>query len=308
MTILYAGDPAQAADWLGAMQALDPAIRFRLWPDWGDPREIDFVIVSGQMPGDLSIFHNLKAIQSTWAGVNHLLRGKLPPGVPIARMVDRGLSANMVEYLVFYTLDALRDGRKLRRAQAERNWVELPMKHARDFPVGILGLGALGGDTAARLVRLGFPVRGWSRTPKSLPDVQSFHGAAQLKDFLSGVRLLICLLPLTAETENVLNADLFAALPDGAILVNAGRGAHLNEADLLAALDSGKLEYAVLDVFRTEPLPPEHVFWRRDDVVITPHSAAITRAGTGAADILENYRRALAGEALLNPVDPSRGY
>jgi glyoxylate/hydroxypyruvate reductase A len=120
--------------------------------------------------------------------------------------------------------------------------------------------------------------------------------------------VLISLLPLTAETENILSAALFAALPDGAVLVSAGRGGHLNEADLLAALDSGKLDYAVLDVFREEPLPPDHVFWRRDDIIITPHVAAITRVGTGAADILENYRRAQAGEPLLNLVDSTRGY
>jgi glyoxylate/hydroxypyruvate reductase A len=119
---------------------------------------------------------------------------------------------------------------------------------------------------------------------------------------------MICLLPLTPDTEGILDAKLFARLPDGAILVNAGRGAHTNEADLVAALDSGKLAYAVLDVFREEPLPPDHVFWRRKDIAITPHAAAITRAGTGAADILENYRRALKGETLLNPVDPARGY
>jgi glyoxylate/hydroxypyruvate reductase A len=308
MTILYAGEPGKAEAWLSAIQALDPAIRFRTWPDWGDPDDIDFIIVSGHIPGDISIFRNAKAIQSTWAGVNHLLREKLPEGVPIARMVDRGLSANMVEYLVYHTLDALRDGRRLRRAQAERNWIELGAKPARDFPVGILGLGALGRDTAEKLVNIGFPVRGWSRTPKSLPNVRSFAGSGQLKDFLSDLKLLICLLPLTDETQGILNAALFAALPDGAVLVNAARGGHLDEADLLAALDSGKLDYAVLDVFREEPLPPDHVFWRRGDIVITPHVAAITRAGTGAADILENYRRALAGEALLNPVDPARGY
>jgi glyoxylate/hydroxypyruvate reductase A len=120
--------------------------------------------------------------------------------------------------------------------------------------------------------------------------------------------VLICLLPLTAETEGILDAKLFAGLPDGAILLNAGRGGHTNEVDLIAALNSGKLAYAVLDVFREEPLPADHVFWRRKDVVITPHVASITRAGTGAADILENYRRALKGEPLLNPVDSTRGY
>jgi glyoxylate/hydroxypyruvate reductase A len=308
VSILYAGVPMQTEAWIGSLQALDPGLTFRVWPDWGDPDEIDFIIVSGSIPGDLSIFRNAKAIQSTWAGVNALLRGKFPAGVPIARMVDRGLSANMVEYLVYFTLDALRHGRRLRAGQREGKWLELPLGWARDFPVGILGLGTLGRDTAAKLRRLGFPVRGWSRTPKTVEGVAGFAGRDQLAAFLQPVRLLICLLPLTDETEGILDAALFAGLPEGAILVNAGRGGHTNEADLLAALDSGKLAYAVLDVFGEEPLPPDHVFWRRRDIVITPHVASITRAGTGAEDILENYRRALAGKPLLNPVDPARGY
>jgi glyoxylate/hydroxypyruvate reductase A len=308
MTILYAADPEKAEAWIGSIRSLDPKLDFATWPDWGDPDQVDFIIVGGRMPGDLSIFKNAKAIQSTWAGVNHLLKGKFPPGVPIARMVDQGLSANMVEYLVYWVLDALRQGRELRAAQREGKWLDLPLRWARDFPVGVLGLGTLGAATAAKLVELGFAVRGWSRTAKTASGVETFHGAEQLNDFLAPLKLLICLLPLTPETEGVLNAQLFAGLPDGAILVNAGRGGHTNEADLLAALDSGKLSYAVLDVFRAEPLPPDHVFWRRKDIIITPHVAAITRAGTGAGDILENYRRALAGKPLLNPVDPGRGY
>jgi glyoxylate/hydroxypyruvate reductase A len=308
VAILYAGVPEQTEAWIGSLRALDPDLTFRVWPDWGEPDEIDFIIVSGAIPGDLSIFRNAKAIQSTWAGVNALLRGKFPAGVPIARMVDRGLSANMVEYLVFYVLDALRDGRQLRAGQRDGTWLELPLRWARDFPVGILGLGTLGSDTAARLQRLGFPVSGWSQTPKTIEGVASFAGPDQLAAFLAPLRLLICLLPLTNETEGILNASLFAGLPDGAILVNAGRGAHTNEADLLVALDAGKLDYAVLDVFREEPLPLDHAFWRRRDIVITPHVASITRAGTGAEDILENYRRALAGQPLLNAVDPARGY
>ena len=308
MTILYAADPEEAEAWIGSIRSLDPKLDFATWPDWGDPDEVEFIIVGGRMPGDLSIFKNAKAIQSTWAGVNSLLRGKLPPGVPIARMVDQGLSTGMVEYMVYRALDALRQGRELRAAQREVKWLDLPLQWARNFPIGILGLGTLGAATAEKLVALGFPVRGWSRHAKTVPGVETFHGVEQLGDFLATVKLLMCLLPLTAETESILDGELFALLPDGAVLVNGARGAHLNEADLIAALDSGKLAYAVLDVFREEPLRPDHVFWRRKDVVITPHVAAITRAGTGAADILENYRRALAGEKLLNPVDPQRGY
>jgi glyoxylate/hydroxypyruvate reductase A len=308
MTILYAADPEEAEAWIGSIRALDPKLDFATWPDWGDPDKVDFIIVGGRLPGDLSIFRNAKAIQSTWAGVNHLLRGKFPPGVPIARMVDQGLSANMVEYMVYWALDALRQGRELRAAQRGVKWLDLPLQWARNFPIGILGLGTLGSATAEKLVDLGFPVRGWSRSTKSLPGVETFHGAEQLGAFLAPVKLLMCLLPLTAETDGILDAKLFAHLPDGAALVNGARGGHLNEADLIAALDSGKLAYAVLDVFREEPLPSDHIFWRRRDIVITPHVASITRAGTGAGDILENYRRALAGKPLLNPVDPARGY
>jgi glyoxylate/hydroxypyruvate reductase A len=248
--ILYAGVPEQTEAWIGRLQALDPKLSFRIWPDWGEPDEVDFIIVSGSIPGDLSIFRKARAIQSTWAGVNALLRGKFPTGVPIARMVDRGLSANMVEYLVYYALDALREGRKLRAAQRDGRWLELPLRWARDFPIGILGLGTLGQDTAAKLGQLGFPVSGWSRTPKQIEGIASFAGKDQLAAFLQPLKVLICLLPLTNETEGILNAALFAALPDGAILINAGRGGHTNEADLIAALDSGKLAYAVLDVFR----------------------------------------------------------
>jgi len=308
MTILYAADSEEAEAWIGSIRALDPKLDFATWPDWGDPDKVDFIIVGGRLPGDLSIFRNARAIQSTWAGVNHLLRGKFPAGVPIARMVDQGLSANMVEYMVYWALDALRQGRELRAAQRDVKWLDLPLQWARNFPIGILGLGTLGAATAEKLVDLGFPVRGWSRSTKSLPGVETFHGDEQLGDFLAPVKLLLCLLPLTAETEGILDAKLFAHLPDGAALVNGARGGHLNEADLIAALDSGKLAYAVLDVFREEPLPPDHIFWRRKDIVITPHVASITRAGTGAGDILENYRRALAGKPLLNPVDPARGY
>jgi glyoxylate/hydroxypyruvate reductase A len=305
---LYAADPEEAEAWIGSIRSLEPALDVVTWPDWGDPDKVDFIIVGGRLRGDLSIFRNAKAIQSTWAGVNHLLKSKFPAGVPIARMVDQGLSANMVEYMVYWALDALRQGRELRAAQRNAQWLDLPLQWARDFPIGILGLGTLGAATAEKLIGLGFPVRGWSRSKKSLPGVETFHGAEQLHEFLAPVRMLMCLLPLTAETEGILDAKLFAHLSDGAVLVNGARGGHLNEADVMAALDSGKLAYAVLDVFREEPLPPDHSFWRRRDIIITPHVAAITRAGTGAGDILENYRRAMAGKPLLNPVDPERGY
>ena len=308
MAILYAAEAEEADMWLGAMRAIDPKIGFRIWPEWGDPKEIDFIIVGGQAPEDLSPFVNAKAIQSTWAGVNTLMKAALPKGVPVARMVDRGLTASMTEFVVFQALDVLRDGRSLRKAQRDGVWLDPPIADPAKMPVGILGLGTLGEDIARRLIALGFPLKGWSRSPKSVPGVACFAGEAGLADFLAGLKIMICLLPLTPATEGILNAKLFDGLPMGSILMNVGRGGQLAETDLLAALDSGRLSLAMLDVFRQEPLPPDHIFWRRKDIVITPHVAAITRPGTGAEDILENYRRAMAGEPLLNLVDQTRGY
>lgn len=310
MSILYAADADEAAQWTDSLRALDPTLDIRFWPDWGDPATIDFVVVGGRSPGDLSIFPKLRAIQSTWAGVNHLLRSAgLPSGVPIARMVDRGLTGSMTEFVVYQVLDEWRRGPELRAAQKEARWLETMPRRAEDCHVGILGLGTLGTDIAHKLAGLGFSMRGWSRSPKEAgAAVASFAGAESLPAFLRDIDILICLLPLTAETENILDAKLFAHLRDGTVLINVGRGAQLNDADLLAALSSGRIHRAVLDVFREEPLPEAHPFWRHPQITLTPHVAAITRAGTGADDILENYRRAMDGRPLLNQVDVRKGY
>ncbi|HNB26058.1 MAG TPA: glyoxylate/hydroxypyruvate reductase A [Alphaproteobacteria bacterium] len=309
MAILYADDPADAADWAKAIRALDPALDLRFWPDFGDAGEIDFVIVGSKAPGDLRQFANLRAIQSTWAGVNLLLGDDgLPPDRPLARMVDRGLTVSMTEYVVFHVLDHLRQGPRLRAAQREHRWIEVEERHPRSLSVCILGLGVLGADVAAKLHAMGFPLRGWSRSRKDLPGVASFAGRERLAACLAGVELLICLLPLTDDTRGILDRSVFAALAPGAVLIHAARGAHLVEADLLEALEAGRLSRAVIDVFAPEPLPAGHPFWRHPAVTVTPHVAAITRAGTGAEDIVANYRRAMAGQPLINQVDRHQGY
>jgi len=310
MAILYAAEAEDATQWRQSLLALDSQLDIRQWPEWGAAEEIDFVIVGGKAPGDLSAFPRLRAIQSTWAGVNHLLNSPgLPAGVPIARMVDRGLTTSMSEFVAYHVLDELREGPMLRAAQAKREWPATMPRQAATVTVGILGLGTLGSDIALKLSELGFAVRGWSRAPKAVgPGIRSFAGSESLPDFCRGLDILVCLLPLTAETEGLLDARLFALLGDGTMLINAARGAHLVEADLLAALESGRIRRAVLDVFRTEPLPADHPFWRHPGITISPHVAAITRAGTGAEDIYGNYRRALAGKRLLNQVDPKKGY
>lgn len=309
MAILYADDPADAVAWAAAIRALAPELKLRFWPDTGPAEDIDFAIVGGRAPGDLRVFPNLKAIQSTWAGVNHLLAdANLPPEQPLARMVDQGLTVSMTEFVVLHVLDSAREGPGLRAAQRARQWLDLDPVSPRTVTVAILGLGALGADAGGRLAELGFDVRGWSRSRKDIAGIQCFAGKDGLKECLSGARILVCLLPLTEDTRGILNAATFAPLAPGAVLIHAARGAHLVEADLLAALDSGRLSRAILDVFATEPLPREHPFWQHPKVTVTPHVAAITRPGTGAADIVENYRRALAGKWLINQVDRAKGY
>ena len=309
MAILYADDPADAAAWAAAIRALEPGVELRFWPDSGPPTEIDFAIVGGKAPGDLRGFANLLAIQSTWAGVNHLLAdSNLPFDRPLARMVDQGLTVSMTEFVVLHVLDSARQGPRLRAAQCARQWLDIEPQAPGTITVAVLGLGTLGADAATRLAALGFSVRGWSRSRKRIAGIESFAGSDGFEACLSGAHILVCLLPLTDDTRGILNASTFAPLARGAILVHAARGAHLEEADLLAALQSGQLARAVLDVFATEPLPTDHPFWKHPQVTVTPHVAAITRPGTGAADIVENYRRALAGEPLINQVDRAKGY
>lgn len=309
MAILYADDPADAAAWTAAIRALAPDVDLRFWPDSGPAAEIDFAIVGGKAPGDLRGFGNLRAIQSTWAGVNHLLAdSNLPFDRPLARMVDQGLTVSMTEFVVLHVLDSAREGPRLRVAQQARQWLDLHPVAPHTVTVAILGLGTLGADAGTRLASLGFDVRGWSRSRKDIAGIASFAGSDGFEKCLSGAQILVCLLPLTDDTRGVLNAATFAPLAQGAVLIHAARGAHLNEAALLAALQSGRLSRAVLDVFATEPLPADHPFWHHPQVTVTPHVAAITRPGTGAADIVENYRRAMAGEPLINQVDRSKGY
>lgn len=309
MAILYADDPADAAAWAAAIRDLAPDLELRFWPDTGPAAAIDFAIVGGKAPGDLRGFANLRAIQSTWAGVNHLLAdANLPFDRPLARMVDQGLTVSMTEYVVLHVLDSAREGPRLRAAQRARQWLDLEPVAPGSITVAILGLGTLGADAGRRLAGLGFKVRGWSRSRKEIVGIESFAGEDGFKTCLTGAQILVCLLPLTDDTRGILSTAAFAPLADGAVLIHAARGAHLNEADLLAALQSGKLSQAVLDVFATEPLPSDHPFWQHPRVTVTPHVAAITRAGTGAADIVENYRRAMAGEPLINQVDRAKGY
>jgi glyoxylate/hydroxypyruvate reductase A len=307
--LLFRSSANSASCWQAAFGALMPELEFRVWPELGDPADVEYALVWKPPAGMLASLPKLRVIASLGAGVDHIFADPaLPPHVPVVRLVDPYMVEAMSEYVVFQVLRLHRQDLAY-LAQARRGeWRELRQPNAAQRRVGILGLGEMGGDAARKLKALGFDVAGWSRRPRSLDGTRCYHGAAGLSEMLASTEILVCLLPLTAETENILDARLFSQLPRGAAIINAGRGGHLVDADVIPALDSGQLSAAVLDVFRTEPLPPDHPFWRHEKVVVTPHVAAATNPETAVRVVAETFRRARDGEPLAGVVDRTSRY
>jgi glyoxylate/hydroxypyruvate reductase A len=306
LLFLSLDDPAEA--WRAALCAAIPGLDFRIWPEAGDPAEIDLALVWQPPPGELARYPNLRAILSLGAGVDGLLAQPGLPDVPVARMVDPSLTRTMTEYVLLATLRHHRAFDRFERAQRAARWSFALPPQAGERRVGVMGLGVLGSAVAACLAGHGFRVAGWSREAKQLAGIESFAGRAGLPAFLARTEILICLLPLTRDTAGILDAATFATLPRGAFLINVARGAHLVEPDLIAALESGQLAGATLDVFREEPLPPDHPLWPHPQVLITPHVASYASAHTAAAGVAENIFRARAGRRLLHQVDRLQGY
>ena len=309
MALLFRSSVDSAALWSGQLARLMPGLDIRVWPQIGDPAAVDYALVWRPEPGLLASLPNLKLILSLGAGVDHiLLDPKLPRDVPIVRLVDAYLTDAMSEYVALQVLRLHRRDLDYRAQQQARVWRQLPQPNAGERPVGILGFGEIGQDVARKLKALGFPVSGWGRHPRTLAGFATFAGADGLPRLLAQSEILVCLLPLTSETRGILNAQNFAQLPRGAGLINAGRGAHLVEEDLIPALDRGQLSAATLDVFCEEPLPPGHPFWDDPRILVTPHIAGTTNPATAAPIVLDTIRRFQAGGPLLNQVDPTRGY
>jgi glyoxylate/hydroxypyruvate reductase len=309
MALLFSSSVDSAARWGAELTQLRPELDIRVWPEIGDPAAIETALVWRPEPGVLASLPNLKLILSLGAGVDHILCDPLlPRQVPIVRLVDPYLIDAMSEYVALQVLRLHRQDLDYRSQQQARVWRELPQKNAVERPVGILGVGEIGRDAARKLKALGFPVSGWGRRERTIDGFTTFAGRAGLRRLLERSEILVCLLPLTSETEGILDANAFALLPRGSGLINAGRGRHLVEEDLIPALDSGRLSAAALDVFRDEPLPPEHPFWRHPRILVTPHIAGITNPATAAPIVLDTIRRFEAGSPLPNQVDPVRGY
>lgn len=274
-----------------------------------DPAQVDYIVFSQTGPmQDLSPYTRLKAILNIWAGVEKVLANPtLPDGVPLCRMVESGMTEGMRDYIVAHVMRHHVDLDTVLRGVGA-GWTAPVPPLARHRRVGLLGLGTLGGTVAAALVAFGFDVAGWSRSPKSLPGVESHAGPEGLNTLLARSEILACLLPRTAQTENLLDAARLARLPKGARLINAGRGELIDDAALLAALDSGHLGHATLDVFRQEPLPVDHPFRTHPGITVTPHIASVTRPATAAETIVAQVIRGEAGEPFAHVVDRARGY
>jgi glyoxylate/hydroxypyruvate reductase A len=308
-TALFISTTDDPTLWLPRLAADRPDLAVRVWPEIGDPASIDYAFAWKPPPGILGTLPNLKVIYSLGAGVDALLRdATLPRRIPLVRMVDVSLTDGMVEYVVWQVLDIHRRGAAYRAQQARATWHEEPQALARDVAVGILGAGVLGTACARALAGLNFQVATWSRTAKVIPGVASFAGEGGLESFLARSRIVVCLLPLTPETEGILGAKLFARLPAGAWVINAGRGGHQIERDVLAAADGGHLGGFVLDVFSVEPLPPDHPFWRHPKIVVTPHNAAGNNAAYAVPRLLDQIARYERGEPMLDVVDFAQGY
>ena len=300
----------ERGEWLRILRATCP--RHEWLEHWTPGQTADVAVVANPQPGALHGLHGLRLVQSLWAGVERLLLDPtLPADVPLARMVDPVMNVAMAETAAWAVLSLHRSFFEYARQQREACWRQWPQRRAATVPVLVLGLGSMGRAVAARLAALGYPVSAWRRSgggDAPLPGVQVLHGAAALPAALEGTEVLINLLPLTPDTRGILGAPLFAQLPLGACIVNFARGGHLVEPDLLEALDGGRLRHAVLDVFATEPLPPDHPFWTHPRVTMLPHVAALTDAHSAASVVAANLERIERGQAPLHLVDRSRGY
>ncbi len=292
--------------WVAGLQSALPEATVAAWQP-GAPAA-DYAVVWAPPQQLLDQQPALKALFNIGAGVDALLQLQLPDGCRVVRLDDAGMAVQMAEYVCHAVIRHFREFGETEAAMQRGQWLYRKPNLRADFPVGVMGLGVLGERVARALAQFEFPVNGWSRSPKSIDGVQTFHGEAGLADFLGASRVLVNLLPLTPETENILDQRHLSQLHPGGYVINVARGAHLVDDDLIALLNSGHLAGATLDVFRTEPLPPEHPFWKHPAITLTPHASARTLRDETIAQIAGKLAAMERGEAVAGIVDPARGY
>lgn len=306
MRISFCCSDTKAEPWLDGLRAALPGATVEVWQP-GAP-QADHAVVWAPPQQFLDEQQALKALFNIGAGVDALLKLRLPPGVKLVRLDDSGMSVQMAEYVCHAVIRHFREFDGYEADVKAGQWSFRKPRERKDFPVGVMGLGVLGERVAKALRVFEFPVFGWSRSAKAIEGVVTFSGETGFDSFLSHSRVLVNLLPLTAETCDILNRRTLGRLKPGAYLINVARGAHLVEDDLLALLESGQMAGATLDVFRTEPLPAGHPFWQHPNIIVTPHTSARTLRDESIAQIAGKIRALEAGQPIAGVVDPVRGY
>lgn len=299
----------EAEQWMEGFSRRLPDARLHLWKEGSPGTEADHAIVRKPPASFFAAHPQLKAVFNLGAGIDGLLKlGTMPPALPIVKLDDAGMARQMADYVAWAVLRHFRQFDRYEEQRRQHRWQPLDTPRHADFPVGIMGLGVLGAVVGQELVRLGFEVHGWSRDRKTIEGIVSHASDAELSGFLARTRILVCMLPLTHATEGILNRDTLSRLKPGSYVINVARGAHLVEEDLLALLDSGHLAGATLDVFRQEPLPSQHPFWREPKITLTPHVSAVVLRHETIAQVSEKLLALARGETISGMVDRSLEY
>ena len=306
MKITFCCTDTKAEPWLQGLSAALPGAELSVWEP-GAP-VADYAVVWAPPQQFMDEQQGIKALFNIGAGVDALLQRRLPQGARVVRLDDAGMAVQMAEYVCHAVIRHFREFDQYEASMRAGQWAYRKPRLRQDFAVGVMGLGVLGERVAKALAQFDFPVNGWSRSPKAIDGVRAFTGAEQFNAFLGASRVLVNLLPLTSDTTNLINKDTLARLQQGAYVINVARGAHLVDEDLLAAIASGHVAGATLDVFRTEPLPAGHAFWSHPRITITPHTSARTLRDESIAQIARKMAALERGEAVAGIVNPARGY
>ena len=308
MRISFCCTDTKAEPWLQGFKAALPGADIQLWQPGAQAEPADYAVVWAPPQTFFDSQPRLKGIFNIGAGVDALMKLSLPKGVPVVRLDDAGMSVQMAEYVCHAVIRHFREFDVYDEELRAAKWAFRKPRRRAELPVGVMGLGVLGERVARSLLQFDFPVMGWSRTPKAIDGVQGFAGEVQFDSFLRASRVLVCLLPLTPQTQGIMRREKLSLLQPGGYVINVARGAHLVDEDLIALLDEGHLAGAMLDVFRTEPLPTEHPFWRHPRITVTPHTSARTLRDESIMQIAGKITAMERGEPIAGIVDGSRGY